>query len=183
MLPLATSITFLLSWEYQIRHVTIPHVWAQSQVAPALRQPLSVAVYWRSPQQQYSNTRSFAAACLCLMWVNTPTPVIAARYRTVSISVLKPMSYISKRQTFTRCRAYIDLPAETQDARKLPLNNGYTSKVRVLDRYEVVGFISSGTYGKVYKAVGVKGQSGEFAIKKCVQFHIRIARQSLTYST
>ncbi|KAK0515500.1 hypothetical protein JMJ35_001534 [Cladonia borealis] len=55
---------------------------------------------------------------------------------------------------------------ETQDARKLPLNNGYTSKVRVLDRYEVVGFISSGTYGKVYKAVGVKGQSGEFAIKK-----------------
>ena len=61
------------------------------------------------------------------------------------------------------------LPAETQEARKLPLNNGYTSKVRVHDRYEVVGFISSGTYGKVYKAVGVKGQSGEFAIKKCVQ--------------
>ena len=117
------------------------------------------------------------------MQFNTPTPVVAARYRTVSTSVLKPISCISKRQPFIRCRAYIDLPAETQDARKLPLNNGYTSKVRVLDRYEVVGFISSGTYGRVYKAVGVKGQSGEFAIKKCVHFHIRIARQSLTYST
>lgn len=44
-------------------------------------------------------------------------------------------------------------------------SNGYTSKVRVLDRYKVVGFISSGTYGRVYKAVGLNGQSGEFAIK------------------
>ena len=44
--------------------------------------------------------------------------------------------------------------------------NGYASKISVLDRYEVVGFISSGTYGRVYKAVGVKGQAGEFAIKK-----------------
>ena len=60
------------------------------------------------------------------------------------------------------------LSAESQDARKFPPNNGYTSKVRVLDRYKVVGFISSGTYGRVYKAVGVNGQSGEFAIKKCI---------------
>lgn len=44
--------------------------------------------------------------------------------------------------------------------------NGYTSKVRVLDKYKVVGFISSGTYGRVYKAVGSNGQSGDFAIKK-----------------
>ena len=63
--------------------------------------------------------------------------------------------------------AYGLLPAESQDARKLPPKNGYTSKVRVLDRYKVVGFISSGTYGRVYKAVGVNEQSGEFAIKKC----------------
>lgn len=104
--------------------------------------------------------------------VHTPTPATAASYRTVSISVLKPISCVSKRQAFFRRPTYVDPPAETQDARKLPLNNGYTSKVRVLDRYEVVGFISSGTYGRVYKAVGVKGQSGEFAIKKCVHFHM-----------
>lgn len=54
---------------------------------------------------------------------------------------------------------------EPSDLRKMS-SNGYTSKVRVLDRYKVVGFISSGTYGRVYKAVGVNGQSGEFAIKK-----------------
>lgn len=46
--------------------------------------------------------------------------------------------------------------------------NGYTSKVRVRDKYKVIGYISSGTYGRVYKAVGLNGQSGEFAIKKYV---------------
>lgn len=61
----------------------------------------------------------------------------------------------------------LDLP-ESHDAKRLSPNNGYTSKVKVLDRYKVVGFISSGTYGRVYKAVGHNGQSGEFAIKKCV---------------
>lgn len=45
-------------------------------------------------------------------------------------------------------------------------STGYTSKVRVKDRYQVIGFISSGTYGRVYKAVGRNGQRGEFAIKK-----------------
>lgn len=45
---------------------------------------------------------------------------------------------------------------------------GYTSKVRVNERYKVIGFISSGTYGRVYKAVGRSGQPGEFAIKKWV---------------
>ena len=44
----------------------------------------------------------------------------------------------------------------------------YTSKVRVHDKYKVVGFISSGTYGRVYKAVSRKGLPGEFAIKKYV---------------
>ncbi len=43
---------------------------------------------------------------------------------------------------------------------------GYRSKVRVTDKYKVVGFISSGTYGRVYKALGRHGQAGEFAIKK-----------------
>lgn len=48
------------------------------------------------------------------------------------------------------------------------LSGGYTSKVRVHDRYKVVGFISSGTYGRVYKAQGRSGQVGEFAIKKWI---------------
>ena len=43
---------------------------------------------------------------------------------------------------------------------------GYQSKVRVTDKYKVIGFISSGTYGRVYKAHGRQGQTGEFAIKK-----------------
>ncbi|TPX06703.1 uncharacterized protein E0L32_002199 [Thyridium curvatum] len=43
---------------------------------------------------------------------------------------------------------------------------GYQSKVRVTDKYRVIGFISSGTYGRVYKALGRQGQTGEFAIKK-----------------
>jgi cyclin-dependent kinase 8/11 len=42
----------------------------------------------------------------------------------------------------------------------------YQPKVRVVDRYKVVGFISSGTYGRVYKALGRNGHPGEFAIKK-----------------
>ncbi|KAI5289736.1 cyclin-dependent protein kinase [Ascosphaera aggregata] len=42
----------------------------------------------------------------------------------------------------------------------------YRNKARIKDKYEIVGFISSGTYGRVYKAVGKLGQKGEFAIKK-----------------
>ncbi|KAH7358740.1 meiotic mRNA stability protein kinase SSN3 [Plectosphaerella cucumerina] len=42
----------------------------------------------------------------------------------------------------------------------------YQPKVRIVERYKVVGFISSGTYGRVYKALGRQGQTGEFAIKK-----------------
>ena len=67
----------------------------------------------------------------------------------------------------------IIFPTESSEARKIPPTNGYTSKVRVLDRYKVVGFISSGTYGRVYKAVGHNGMSGEFAIKKFVELSLR----------
>ncbi|KAJ3555719.1 hypothetical protein NPX13_g10297 [Xylaria arbuscula] len=42
----------------------------------------------------------------------------------------------------------------------------YQSKVKVMEKYRVVGFISSGTYGRVYKAHGRQGQPGDFAIKK-----------------
>lgn len=45
---------------------------------------------------------------------------------------------------------------------------GYNNKKRVNERYKIVGFISSGTYGRVYKAEGRNGRTGEFAIKKCV---------------
>jgi hypothetical protein len=41
---------------------------------------------------------------------------------------------------------------EEQSNRKNP-SQGYTSKVKIVQKYEIVGFISSGTYGKVYKAV------------------------------
>jgi len=45
---------------------------------------------------------------------------------------------------------------------------GYNNKKRVNERYKIVGFISSGTYGRVYKAEGKNGRTGEFAIKKYV---------------
>ena len=147
---------------------------SQSQLAPALRHPLSVAVYWGSPQQRSPDARSSLRPLY--VWCGLIHPHRESCPLSYDPNLrTKSISCISKRKPIIRCRAYIFLPAETQEARKLPLNNGYTSKVRVHDRYEVVGFISSGTYGKVYKAVGVKGQSGEFAIKKCVQFHIPIA--------
>jgi cyclin-dependent kinase 8/11 len=44
--------------------------------------------------------------------------------------------------------------------------SGYHTKKRVNERYKIVGFISSGTYGRVYKAEGKNGRTGEFAIKK-----------------
>ncbi|KAF2122725.1 cyclin-dependent protein kinase-like protein Ssn3 [Lophiotrema nucula] len=44
--------------------------------------------------------------------------------------------------------------------------SGYNTKKRVAERYRIVGFISSGTYGRVYKAEGKNGRIGEFAIKK-----------------
>ncbi|POS86426.1 Protein kinase-like (PK-like) [Erysiphe pulchra] len=52
------------------------------------------------------------------------------------------------------------------DPIEISASTNYQSKVRVLDRYQIVGFISSGTYGRVYKAKGRQGQSGDFAIKK-----------------
>ena len=45
---------------------------------------------------------------------------------------------------------------------------GYTSKVHVREKYHIVGFISSGTYGRVYKAVGKDDRQREYAIKKFV---------------
>ncbi|KAK2758955.1 cyclin-dependent protein kinase [Arachnomyces sp. PD_36] len=44
--------------------------------------------------------------------------------------------------------------------------SGYRSKVHVYEKYQIVGFISSGTYGRVYKAVGRDERKREYAIKK-----------------
>ncbi|SPO06673.1 related to cyclin-dependent kinase chain SRB10 [Cephalotrichum gorgonifer] len=52
------------------------------------------------------------------------------------------------------------------EADRGPGNITYQPKVRVTDKYKVVGFISSGTYGRVYKALARNGSPGEFAIKK-----------------
>jgi hypothetical protein len=41
---------------------------------------------------------------------------------------------------------------EDQTARR-NTSQGYTSKVKIGQKYDIVGFISSGTYGRVYKAV------------------------------
>jgi cyclin-dependent kinase 8/11 len=65
----------------------------------------------------------------------------------------------------SRCQLSLTPHPDPAD-RGISHNVGYQSKVRVVDRYKVIGFISSGTYGRVYKAVGRCGQTGEFAIKK-----------------
>lgn len=46
---------------------------------------------------------------------------------------------------------------------------GHQPKRRLQDHYRITGFISSGTYGRVFKAEGVNGSPGVYAIKKSVQ--------------
>ncbi|KAL1974148.1 hypothetical protein VTN31DRAFT_5708 [Thermomyces dupontii] len=58
-------------------------------------------------------------------------------------------------------QATCDEPSDQKRSR-----TGYTTKVRIRDKYRIVGFISSGTYGRVYKAVSKHGEPREFAIKK-----------------
>ncbi|GAB1216190.1 cyclin-dependent protein kinase [Aspergillus terreus] len=72
---------------------------------------------------------------------------------------------ISFAPPFAILRADFLVEHESLDPRK-PSGTGYTSKVRVRDKYRIVGFISSGTYGRVYKAIGKNGEKREFAIKK-----------------
>jgi len=56
-----------------------------------------------------------------------------------------------------------DIPGNRE---KMPLPP-YRSKVRVMEKYHIIGFISSGTYGRVYKARSrTSGSKKEFAIKK-----------------
>lgn len=44
----------------------------------------------------------------------------------------------------------------------------FKSKKRLAEDYQNTGFISSGTYGRVYKAVQLKGEKRVVAIKKYV---------------
>lgn len=41
-----------------------------------------------------------------------------------------------------------------------------SNKDRIGSKYQFTGFISSGTYGRVYRAKGENGVAGDFAIKK-----------------
>ncbi|KAI0473187.1 kinase-like domain-containing protein [Xylariaceae sp. FL0804] len=72
-----------------------------------------------------------------------------------------PSSASARNQTLKR-----SVQAAFEDPADRGGSFSYQSKVRVVDRYKVIGFISSGTYGRVYKARGGQGQPGEFAIKK-----------------
>ncbi|KAI9730821.1 MAG: cyclin-dependent protein kinase [Cirrosporium novae-zelandiae] len=60
---------------------------------------------------------------------------------------------------------YFPFPEPT-DSRRVHTTGGYVPKFRLQDKYSIMGFISSGTYGRVYKVCGKNGQPGEFAIKK-----------------
>jgi cyclin-dependent kinase 8/11 len=46
-----------------------------------------------------------------------------------------------------------DNGSRTVDNSKRPSGNTYTAKVKISQKYNIIGFISSGTYGRVYKAV------------------------------
>jgi hypothetical protein len=69
---------------------------------------------------------------------------------------------------------------------------GYTSQRRINDNYDVVGFISSGTYGRVYKARNKSGRGAHpvlsrnsgnpieaFAIKKYAKSRVMQAKADL----
>lgn len=50
-------------------------------------------------------------------------------------------------------------------------SNAKVSDMSLLDhkikqKYQTTGFISSGTYGRVYRAKGINGTIGDFAIKR-----------------
>lgn len=44
----------------------------------------------------------------------------------------------------------------------------FTGQRRLVEDYQIIGFISSGTYGRVYKAQMVRPPKDVVAIKKCV---------------
>jgi hypothetical protein len=84
------------------------------------------------------------------------------------------------------------IPVITEPADPKMSSMGYTSQRRINDNYDVVGFISSGTYGRVYKARNKSGRGAHpvlsrnsgnpieaFAIKKYAEAHILQAKANL----
>lgn len=65
---------------------------------------------------------------------------------------LAPMATMYPEGVCARAHSNSDLFLDPLD-RKM-VSTAYTSKVKVRENYQIVGFISSGTYGRVYKAVG-----------------------------
>ena len=63
----------------------------------------------------------------------------------------RPGSSLSMAQQLRKTAISFDDPLRPQD--KKSSGNTYTSKVRISQKYNIIGFISSGTYGRVYKAV------------------------------
>ncbi|EOO04209.1 putative meiotic mrna stability protein kinase ssn3 protein [Phaeoacremonium minimum UCRPA7] len=95
-----------------------------------------------------------------------PGSVSAARSQTLkrSVQAAFEVSVTSRKTRGFPTHTSLTIYTDPADRGIGPV--GYQSKVRVIDKYKVVGFISSGTYGRVYKALGRQGQTGEFAIKK-----------------
>jgi cyclin-dependent kinase 8/11 len=63
----------------------------------------------------------------------------------------RPASSLSIAQQLRKSNsALFEDPVRSQDRRTS--GNTYTAKVRIAHKYDIVGFISSGTYGRVYKA-------------------------------
>jgi hypothetical protein len=60
-----------------------------------------------------------------------------------------------------RLTGYMTEPADAKMS-----SMGYTSQRRINDNYDVVGFISSGTYGRVYKAKIKTGRGANIALSR-----------------
>ncbi|KAL6250520.1 cyclin-dependent protein kinase [Rhinocladiella similis] len=71
----------------------------------------------------------------------------------------RPGSGFSIAQQF-RKTTQIGIDESSRGLDKKQSGNNYTSKVKVSQKYSIIGFISSGTYGRVYKAMERNPRSG-----------------------
>ncbi len=63
----------------------------------------------------------------------------------------RPGTALSLAQSLRKPRLGLDDP--TRGPEKRSSGNSYTAKVKISQKYNIIGFISSGTYGRVYKAM------------------------------